>query len=342
MKKIAILAALLASIGLAQAQSSVTLYGTLDAGVQQIGKADGSKNVTAFADSALTSSIWGLRGSEDLGGGTKATFNVEGDIQTNNGQSNTAGLFRRAANVGLGGRYGQIDLGLKLNPLFAAGQNTLPMNSNSVGLSTAVAMGFSSSFFTKNAVTYTTPEYAGWKAQAQWGAGNTVDQVQDGTVQSAAIMGKVVGADVRGAVMVRNAGGAASSANGTAGNQTVYVVGGKYPIGKFALGADFISVDTAGAKLNATAYGVSYQATPTVSVGANYVVNTGGSKLYNAQARYAFSKRTVAYAQVGVADNGASGAFRPVFVSNSDNITGYAGTANTTQTAYGVGIIHSF
>ena len=342
MKKIALLAALFLTAGIAQAQSSVTLYGTLDGSVQYISKANGTDNVTAFADSAVAASIWGLRGNEDLGGGMKATFNFEGDVLINNGQSNSAGIFRRAANVGIGSnQFGQLDLGLKMNPLFVAGQNALPMNSNSVGLNTAIAMGFGSSFFIKNAVTYTTPEYAGWKAQAQWGLSNNIGQAQDGAVMSGAVMGNVVGADVRGAVSVRNSGGVASSAN-VGADQTIYLIGGKYPIGKFSVGADFIGTNTAGNLLNATAVGVAYQVTPAVGLGANFVTNTGGSKLYNVQARYTFSKRTQAYAQLGIAANGDSGGFRPVFVSSADNITGYTGVANTTQTAFGVGLIHSF
>ena len=90
-------------------------------------------------------------------------------------------------------------------------------------------------------------------------------------------------------------------------------------------------------------------------LGLNYAVNNADASLYNAQARYSLSKRTMLYAQVGVAKNGAGsyqggsttafGNFSPVQVNTSQNptaVTGYAALPNTTQTSVGVGIVHNF
>jgi predicted porin len=192
-KNLFALAALAAIAGAANAQSSVTLYGTLDASLQYISNA-GSTNATSnkdlnlgYVDSAVSSSVWGLRGSEDLGGGLKATFQAEGDIQTNNGGLHKDGLFRRAANVGIGGKYGQIDLGLKANPLMVMNNALMPVAGNSVGGSVAYAGNYKDDY-TKNAVTYTTPRVYGLRGQAQVGLGNTVGENGGGKVYAGSLV----------------------------------------------------------------------------------------------------------------------------------------------------------
>ena len=75
--------------GTAQAQSSVTIYGSIDAGYSSVedkaSKAGGAATKTTnsgIANSSDVSSRWGIRGSEDLGGGMKANFNLESGIGT--------------------------------------------------------------------------------------------------------------------------------------------------------------------------------------------------------------------------------------------------------------------
>jgi len=91
MKKLLIASAALAMVaGTAQAQSSVTLYGSIDTGyssvesnVKSIATGASVKTTQAgIANSNDVSSRWGIRGSEDLGGGMKANFNVETSIGT--------------------------------------------------------------------------------------------------------------------------------------------------------------------------------------------------------------------------------------------------------------------
>jgi predicted porin len=119
------LAALGLSIG-AHAQSSVTLYGTVDAGLvyttnQQTTHADGSTSGHAnyqLAGGNLVPSRWGLMGTEDIGGGTTVNFTLENSFLTGNGamlQSNT--LFNRNAWVGVSnGTYGSLTLGRQYDP----------------------------------------------------------------------------------------------------------------------------------------------------------------------------------------------------------------------------------
>lgn len=115
-------AALSAIAGVAQAQSTVTLYGLVDAYVGQtttektgVG-AVGKLKQTVVNSSGQNNSRWGLKGSEDLGGGLKAMFQLESGFNTDTGSiANTAPqgntLFGRTAWVGVSGGFGTVSLG---------------------------------------------------------------------------------------------------------------------------------------------------------------------------------------------------------------------------------------
>lgn len=112
MKKTLILAAILASAaGTAQAQSSVTLYGLVDAGFLH-SKVDGQSSRNALDSGIQNDSRFGMRGSEDLGGGLKANFTLESGINVDDGTTTGSGLFNRQAWVGLShSRFGEMRLG---------------------------------------------------------------------------------------------------------------------------------------------------------------------------------------------------------------------------------------
>jgi predicted porin len=108
MKKLLIASAALAMVaGTAQAQS-VTLYGSIDTGYSSVESktAAGVKTTNAgIANSSDVSSRWGIRGSEDLGGGMKANFNVETSIGSGsngalNSNTDSTGAWTHATNVG--------------------------------------------------------------------------------------------------------------------------------------------------------------------------------------------------------------------------------------------------
>jgi GBP family porin len=113
MKKAVMLAALTGAFTTAaHAQSSVTLYGIIDAGVTYISNQGGHSNWQA-TDGAINTSRWGLRGSEDLGSGLKAIFTLENGFNVDTGGLRQDGrLFGRQAFVGLSGdQYGAVTLG---------------------------------------------------------------------------------------------------------------------------------------------------------------------------------------------------------------------------------------
>lgn len=97
--------------GVALAQSSVTLYGIVDEGLNINNNADGHHQYYLFSG-VLQGSRFGLRGTEDLGGGLAAIFTIENGFDLNTGKLGQGGLmFGRQAYVGLSSRYGAVTLG---------------------------------------------------------------------------------------------------------------------------------------------------------------------------------------------------------------------------------------
>jgi predicted porin len=108
------------------AQSSVTLYGVADVSVRYLTNANAQNNGQLFmTNGAITNSRFGLKGTEDLGGGLKAIFDLESGINLQNGSLADSGrLFNRAAYVGLDSQYGTVTLGRQKTPLFDQLANT--------------------------------------------------------------------------------------------------------------------------------------------------------------------------------------------------------------------------
>lgn len=120
------LACAIATPALAHAQatgSSVTLYGVIDTGIEYVNHVGAAgQSVTRMNSlSGTVPSRWGLRGSEDLGGGMKANFALESGFAPDSGVSNQGNrLFGRQAWVGLSGNWGQVSLGRQYTMLFWA------------------------------------------------------------------------------------------------------------------------------------------------------------------------------------------------------------------------------
>ncbi|HEY3597852.1 MAG TPA: porin [Paraburkholderia sp.] len=101
----------------ASAQSSVTLYGTIDTGIDfvtnQKTATGGGRPNWLMESGNLSTDRWGLKGTEDLGGGLSAVFDLENGFNVDNGKLNNGGdLFGRQAWVGLSSsRYGTLTFG---------------------------------------------------------------------------------------------------------------------------------------------------------------------------------------------------------------------------------------
>lgn len=177
----------------ARAQNSVTLYGVIDESIQYIHNATptGSNQVGLYSGN-LSGSRWGLKGSEDLGGGLKAIFQLEDGFDVNTGKmgtyNGTSSLFGRQAYVGLQSeQYGTVTLGRQYDPLVDQVQG---LTEDAYFGSTFATAGdvdnYDNSSRTNNAVKYVSPNYAGLQVEAMYAFGGVAGQTGSGQTWSAA------------------------------------------------------------------------------------------------------------------------------------------------------------
>jgi predicted porin len=160
---------------LAQAQSSVTLYGVIDEAFQFVHNADANgNNLYRLQGGNLQGSRWGLKGAEDLGGGLKAIFQLESGFDVNNGTSEQGGrLFGRQAFVGLTHQtYGTLTLGRQYDPVVDMVQ---PLTADNYWGSTFATPGDvdnnDNSSRTNNAIKYLSPQWAGFQVEGMYAFG---------------------------------------------------------------------------------------------------------------------------------------------------------------------------
>jgi len=197
-------AALSAIAGMAQAQSTVTIYGLLDANIGSfktngvVTNAAGVTSIQSFRQTkietdGLNGNRWGIRVKEDLGNGLAAIGNLESGISLDTGSSAQGGLlFGRRANVGLSGGFGTVTIGRNSSSYDdVSADHTMmaqtifdPSNFNN-GLSTAQAsaltapanaaaflgrrnswIGYGTRF--NNSVKYISPNFAGFSGSAMY------------------------------------------------------------------------------------------------------------------------------------------------------------------------------
>ena len=267
MKKTSVaLLALGAFAGAAHAQSSVTLYGIVDAGILINNNV---KGLHEYALSQATSSRFGLKGTEDLGGGLSAIFDLENGYTTGTGALGQGGLeFGRKAFVGLSSTtFGTLTVGRQysisndLTSVFASGADWAA-SGLSYGTRASDVDNVDTSNRVQNSLKYTSPNYNGLQAGALYSLGGqagdfTRNSVIDGAVSYA--NGPIhLGA---GYTFVKdpyyatygnqgNSSSPTSSATGandnmnnkiyggyaTAGSQQIIVAGGSYAIGPATVG----------------------------------------------------------------------------------------------------------
>ena len=142
MKKSLVALAALALAGIASAQSSVTLFGVLDAGVSYNETKSNLANGTSVKRSQWTqstsgynSSRLGFRGTEDLGGGLAASFWLEAGLGNDTGAAGGGGtqLFNRRSTVSLSGAFGEVRIGRDYTPTFWNDTTFDPFGTNGVG-----------------------------------------------------------------------------------------------------------------------------------------------------------------------------------------------------------------
>jgi predicted porin len=312
-KSLLALAALGTFAGVAHAQSSVTLYGIVDAGFAFNNNSGGHKLYETSAGN-LQGDRWGLRGTEDLGGGLKALFVLENGFNTFNGTLGQKGdEFGRSAYVGLSSQFGTVTLGRQYDSVV---DYTGPLE---VGSQWASLYGahpgdldnMNNSNRVNNAVKYTSANYSGITFGGLYSFGGVAGQYNRNQIWSGGI-GYAQGPLTLGAgyLNVKNpnysffGNNAQSSTVGsnmtastvysgyaTAKTQQVISAGGAYTFGPATVGATYSNtqfkdlgqtgvvatgqVTSGSAKFHNAELNFKYQLTPALLLGAAYDYTKG-------------------------------------------------------------------
>ncbi|AOK43728.1 porin [Burkholderia vietnamiensis] len=362
MNKTLIVAAAAASFAtVAHAQSSVTLYGVLDAGITYQSNV-ASKSLWSMG-SGVDQSRFGLRGSEDLGGGLKAIFTLESGFGIGNGKlSNNGGMFNRQAFVGLSSQYGTVTLGRQydsvqdyLAPLTATGTwggtyFAHPGNVDRLSTNGDVALN--------NSVKFTSANYAGLQFGGTYSFSNN-QNFGNNRAYSGGLSYQFQGLKLGGAYSQANLGDGTNGNGATniasQGRVRTYGAAAGYAFGPAQVGAAWTQsrVDNtavAGQSVRADNYEVNakYNLTPALGLGVAYTytnvrlsntvdgLNSAHFHQVGVQADYSLSKRTDVYAQA-VYQRG-SGLNASIY--NGDLSTPTSSSMN--QTAATVGLRHRF
>ncbi len=160
-----------AAASAAQAQTQVQIYGIIDAAIvsEHGGMASPSTKITSGAASA---SRIGFRGTEDLGGGLSAIFNLETGAKIDTGEldaSNT--IFNRQAWVGLKGHAGQVALGRQYTPFHLALVAFDPFGTGTAGTSKNLFPDSGTNVRTSNTITYKSPKVRGFDGELAYSVG---------------------------------------------------------------------------------------------------------------------------------------------------------------------------
>ncbi|MDE1182243.1 porin [Paraburkholderia sp.] len=384
MKKTLIVAGIMGAFAInAHAQSSVTLYGTLDAGLVYSNNQGGHSNWQQ-GSGTVSNTYFGLKGNEDLGGGLHAIFTLESGFNINSGaysESNT--IFNRQAYVGLkSDQYGTVTLGRQYDSMV---DYLAPLSETGAGYGNNLAAhpfdndNLDNSFSVKNAVKYTSTNYAGFTFGGLYGFSNDAGQFSNNRAWSA-------GASyVNGPLSVAasylqlnksgssdNLSGAVSQGDGTAqiaaNLQRTFGAGINYAYGPANVG--FVYTHTqldgitgvnvggetlggvAGTNLHMDNYELNgrYALTPALSLAAAYTFTNGHMSGSNGsgdpkwhtvslQGDYSLSKRTDVYLE-GVYQH-ATGELGN-FGANVASINTLTPSSTANQTAVAVGLRHRF
>jgi predicted porin len=178
-------ATLLTLSGMTHAQTSVSIYGIVDAGlVRESGGPDG--NVTALGGGVASGSRLGFRGKEDLGGGLSANFLLENGFNSDNGTLGQGGLlFGRQMYVGLSGDFGAVRMGRQYSPYYLALRDVA--DPFAAGLAGRAGNIMATNTRVNNMINYVTPKFGGFFADIAYGLGEVAGDAQKNRTIGAAI-----------------------------------------------------------------------------------------------------------------------------------------------------------
>ncbi|WP_233827916.1 porin [Paraburkholderia sp. ZP32-5] len=331
---------------LATAQSNVTLYGEIDTGIQFLTHAGANGgNQWSMASAGYQPSLFGLTGTEDLGGGYRALFRLEQGINSNDGSALIPGdMFARAAYVGIANdNLGTLTAGRQFSVLF---DNTIiydPTFFSNYSLFSDYFIPLSN-VWVNNSVKYRSPILGGFTAEALYGFGDQIaGDSRSGRVMEVSLkytQGGFAGSATWAQTNGSHEPGAAASASGEL--DTRAALAARYAFDRLTIYAGYENISGSlqlTPRGNTYFVGLGYDVSPFLKLtGQVYRYDQGGSSAstmgYVASAGYLLSKRTTLYANVGYVNNrnGANFGLNP-----------YTTTANG-QSQFGttVGILHRF
>lgn len=325
MKKSLIALAVLAASGAAMAQSSVTLYGIADVWVGNVSVDDGTTDTstTKMISGGVSTSRWGMKGSEDLGGGLKANFQFEQSVNVDDGT--TGAGFSRQAWVGLSGGFGDVRFGVNSTPFddYAAGSHGVfdsdlaPMNLGAFP-TTKLANGGKS----PNSIKYVSPSMGGLVGAVSY----SMDE--ENALQTEVIS---LGLNYAGGPLAAQLVYQQEEVYGSGFDTTFTKLGGSYDFGVakakayFATTSDF---KTIGNDVDEWQLAVDVPLSAAMTLSGSYAVadyeNDVKTSGYGIALAYSLSKRTTLYGGVGAVTDEAPG------------------KADKDTTAYAIGIKHTF
>lgn len=351
----------------AQAQSSVTLYGRVDAGLEYMtgvptgvganGQATGSSHRFRAESGDWGTSLWGLKGREDLGGGLAAVFHLEGSFNTMNGTMSSDGIFDRYATVGIASdRFGTLLLGREL--FISNGVWDFDPFGQSNWSSASLVRGRNWPQSSNN-ISYQSPKFAGFDFYGQYALSNATSWNGNGTTAQ----GREGGAQITYTSSLFQVRGIydeiRDNANGQLDNafnfSREYTAAVNVFLGQFKIQAAYQAIRTSGgtvasgqpSSLDHEWGGVTWQATPAAAlIAAVYHVNAnhgaGNATIYTFGGSYNLSKRTLLDLQIATVQNSKTANFG----LNADNAGDTAATDNPlvghSQSGVYAGIQHSF
>jgi len=292
MKKIALVAALAAvAAPAAFAQSSVTLWGRINTSIES--QKTGDQDRVAVVQN--NGSRLGFKGTEDLGGGLKASFLLEHGLNSDDGKQTNTAFWNREAAVQLSGSFGTVKLGRWTNGSYFASADYVSMHNHDTGTSSDALYAFGNwDSVQKNKVGYFTPNYGGFTAELTVHAGEGA-KLADGSIDQRAVD---LAANYDQGPLHLGAG------YGKQGDWNQFSLRGLYELGAFTFGGYYQREDAGiGAKparnigrvsamytLGASEFHVNVGGTESGGTFGSY-----GAKQYTLAYNYNLSKRTKVY-----------------------------------------------
>lgn len=183
--------------GAAQAQTSVTLYGVVDTGIgyqsntaPALGATSGGKAATRMINGIWAGSRFGLKGSEELGGGLKTIFQLEEGFNSANGAMSVSGLaFNRQAYVGLSdARFGTFTAGRQYTAYYMLLSPWSPTTwlTGAFGAHPGDIDSLDTNYRANNSFVYMSPQIGGFTLGGSYSVGGQPGSFNAGSTWSAA------------------------------------------------------------------------------------------------------------------------------------------------------------